>query len=216
MITTNQYFGRLLTVKKLYPIGKYSRWVCNCSCGSTKIVAQSSLLSGRTISCGCYKKEAMRTNSLMLQQSHGHSTGRVTSTTYNCWAAMIQRCVNPKHKAFKDYGGRGITFDPQWHQFETFLIDMGEQPRGLQLDRIDNNKGYIKSNCQWTTPKNNSRNRRNNRYVTINGETKLLLDWAIESGINLGTLRNRLKRGWHESALLLPPYSKAKKTKELQ
>ena len=74
------------------------------------------------------------------------------SSVYHRWDAMIQRCTNPKHKAFKNYGGRGIKICDRWlESFEAFLADMGEPPDGLMLDRIDNDGNYEPGNCRWTT-----------------------------------------------------------------
>ncbi len=73
---------------------------------------------------------------------------------------MKQRCTNPNHRAYKDYGGRGITVCEQWLQFHYFLRDMGERPEGTTLDRIDNDKGYYKENCRWATGYEQGWNRR--------------------------------------------------------
>jgi len=40
------------------------------------------------------------------------------------------RCLNPNHKNFIHYGGRGITICLKWESFEQFVIDMGEAPNG--------------------------------------------------------------------------------------
>ena len=73
---------------------------------------------------------------------HGHSTGGKTSPEYEAWSAMRKRCFNPKHKAYKNYGGRGITIDPRWDDFVNFFTDMGPRPEGMTLERIDNGLGY--------------------------------------------------------------------------
>lgn len=75
--------------------------------------------------------------------------GMCGSRTYRCWRAMKDRCKNKSHRFFKNYGGRGISVDKEWMQFENFYRDMGECPEGYSLDRIDVNGGYCKSNCRW-------------------------------------------------------------------
>jgi len=73
---------------------------------------------------------------------------------------MLDRCSNPKNSRWKDYGGRGIAVCARWQHFENFVKDMGKRPDGLTLDRIDNDLGYFKANCRWTTLTEQSRNRR--------------------------------------------------------
>lgn len=99
---------------------------------------------------------------------------------YNVWTTMLHRCNDPKRKKYKDYGGRGISVCPEWNDPNVF-IDWAEQngyELGLQLDRIDNNGNYAPDNCRWVTPKENSRNRRNTVFLTVNGITKSVAEWC--------------------------------------
>lgn len=83
---------------------------------------------------------------------------------YNSWRCLVARCNNPNHAGYKDYGGRGITVDEDWDDFTSFLNDMGYKPtQKHQIDRIDNNGNYTKTNCRWSTAKDNNNNRRNNK-----------------------------------------------------
>lgn len=87
----------------------------------------------------------------------GYVDGKQTST-YRIWAGMKNRCLNPKNKDFKHYGGRGITVCDQWMTFSNFFADMGERPGKLTLDRIDGAKGYEPDNCRWATMKQQRQN----------------------------------------------------------
>ena len=91
---------------------------------------------------------------------HGHNERGKRSSTYNAWINMRRRCQDTSNPRYRDYGGRGITVDSNWASFTAFLEDMGEKPEGLTLERIDNNKGYCKDNCRWTTYKENNNNKR--------------------------------------------------------
>lgn len=97
---------------------------------------------------------------------HGHRlSNRSRSSTYLTWAGMKQRCLNPKHKQYQDYGGRGIKICKRWMKFEQFLKDMGVRPDGLTLDRINVDGSYCKRNCRWAdkiTQANNKRKHFNN------------------------------------------------------
>lgn len=94
--------------------------------------------------------------------THGHSVGGVPSPTYISWVAMLQRCEDPGKSNYVYYGGRGIAVCQGWHDFSTFLADMGERPDGKELSRIDNDGNYEPGNVQWATKAENvaERNRR--------------------------------------------------------
>ncbi|MCK5451196.1 MAG: hypothetical protein KAI70_05480, partial [Candidatus Omnitrophica bacterium] len=143
---TGKKFGRLIVIKEKGRCndGKIS-WECLCVCGKIKNVCGGSLRQGLTLSCGC------------LRTKHGISK----TPTYKSWADMIQKCNNSNNPRYKDYGGRGIKVeDPRWFVFEMFFKDMGICPDGLTIDRINNEKGYCKKNCHWTTRSEQSINQR--------------------------------------------------------
>ena len=115
---------------------------------------------------------------------------------YGSWYAMKQRCDNPNHKQFKDYGGRGITYEPCWKTFEGFKADMHEGYRkGLTIERINTNGNYSKENCRWTTRKEQNNNKRKHIMVEHEGKKITLAQYAELSGLNFGVLRSRYYRG---------------------
>lgn len=125
---------------------------------------------------------------------HGHCANQ--STAYRAWRGMKTRCLHPHGKALRTYAAKGITVCDSWLVFGNFLADMGEPGIGMQIDRIDNNKGYFKDNCRWVTRAENQRNKGNNRLVAFDGRVQCAKDWAVELGIHYATLCHRLRAGW--------------------
>lgn len=130
---------------------------------------------------------------------------------YKAWQAMINRCTQPSHPAYPNYGGRGIAVCKDWHSgwmcggLARFIDHIGPMPGdGYTIDRIDNDRGYEPGNVRWATRKEQSRNRRANRLLTFNGRTQCLTAWADEAGIKENTLRSRLRKKWPHSELLSP------------
>lgn len=110
---------------------------------------------------------------------------------YRIWTSILYRCHNPKNKQYKNYGGRGIYLCDEWKDFNKFCEDLGRCPvEGYHLDRIDNNKGYSKENCRWTSAKINHRNKRNNTYYETH-VGKICQSELIE---NIGYTRKQFKR----------------------
>jgi hypothetical protein len=122
----------------------------------------------------------------------------------NIWYSMIHRTTNPSNTNYFRYGGRGITVCDEWHSFETFYEDMKDSYLvGLSIDRIDNEKGYSKENCRWATKKEQANNRRSSALYTIDGCTKTLAQWCMESNSKPSTIRQRIYAyGWSIKAAL--------------
>jgi hypothetical protein len=205
---TGQQFGRLTVLSEAPRQNKQRYWLCRCQCGNEITTRHKTLQNGCTRSCGCLRKEVTVNRFL----THGHTAGRYRggqqSRTYSLWCAMLRRCRNLQDTHYAYYGGRGITVCERWLVFENFLADMGEAPEGLQLDRIDNGRGYEPENCQWADRIAQSNNKRNNRLLTHNGITDTLANWARRLGMNSRSLCNRLHLGWSVERALTEPVNR--------
>lgn len=131
---------------------------------------------------------------------HGHARGFTTggsSAEYQIWASMIRRCHRESAANYYLYGGRGISVCERWREdFAAFLEDVGLRPGpDFSLDRIDPDGHYEPSNVRWATAREQARNKRNNRRITINGITHALIEWAELAGIHVEALASRLNRG---------------------
>lgn len=126
---------------------------------------------------------------------------------YYIWMAMKRRCRNPDSQQYKNYGGRGIDVCSNWLSFEGFYKDMGDRPTAKHsLGRIDNDKGYNKSNCRWETKEQQDNNKRQNVYWEYNGVRLSIAQWAKLIGLKTDTLWKRVNSaGWSiEKALTTP------------
>lgn len=195
-------FGKLKVIADaptLVHKGKHrGRSLCLCECGKESIRINSDLIGEHTRSCGCLVVGAA--------VKHGHSVGSRPSRTYESWGNLIQRCTNPKHPRYHDYGGRGITVCEKWiDSFDAFLKDMGDCPPELTIERIDNNRGYEPGNCKWATRAEQHQNRRDNKILTVRGITLPFTTLCKHFGVPFPRTRSRLLRGWNlEEAFFTP------------
>ena len=164
------------------------KWVRN-RCGQNACVNPEHLfLGGRTDSHG------------------GRHWNKTFPREYHSWSGAIARCEDPKSNRFYAYGARGIKMCDHWrHSFANFYADMGPCPSGLTLDRKDTNGNYEPGNCRWVTQTEQMRNKRNNRLLTLDGQTQTMQAWSEQLNINQSTLWQRLSRGWSTKKALLKP-----------
>ena len=181
-------FGNLVFIKefnevKYYNLKPRSVWLalCICDCGNEKITRMATLIDKDCTSCGCLYKKVNSESGTKL---------------YWRWNAMKGRCLRNKGYLLK-----GISVCEEWNNdffaFKEWSIINGYSEE-LDLDRIDNSKGYSPDNCRYATKKQNSNNRDITVFVEYNSE-KVLLTSLLES---LGLrdkyvlIRARIRRGW--------------------
>lgn len=208
---TGKRFGRLIAISyDIRPSGPSGQpktfWMCKCDCGNIKEIMASQLMTGKTISCGCYHKEVTK----MIKTKHGCHGMRI----YNIWGKMLARVQNPKNNEYHNYGARGITVCERWLNFQNFKEDMYEKylkhvqdhgKKNTTIERIDNNKGYEPSNCKWVTLAEQGLNKRNNKRYLINGEPLTVREISVKYNISINTLIMRIKKGCPIEKLATPP-----------
>lgn len=202
-----QKFGRLKVQARVKDEKKpLYLWQCLCDCGTTKMVPTGKLKAGRTNSCGCLRREVAATRFA----SHLQSRTRF----YKIWKGMESRCRVLGNYMTKNYGDRGIKVCERWHDFAFFQADMkasydahvvkfGEQD--TTIEREDNDKGYEPDNVRWATRAEQTRNQRTNKFITYEGQTYTIAEWARRLRMEVNTLARRLKSGWSiEKAFTYP------------
>src|SRR5882672_2223722 len=138
-------FGRLVVIERTNntPAGA-ARWLCRCDCGAIHIAIGTSLRKRGTGSCGCFSREM---HSRLMTKYPGKHKRTPKHPLLRIWQGIINRCNSSTHHSYKNYGGRGISLYPQWHDFSQFAEDItaliGSRPNDdFSLDRIDNDGNY--------------------------------------------------------------------------
>lgn len=168
------------------------RWWCRCACGSERSYGGGNLRGGGSTNCGCQRRRTV---------THGMSNSR----EHLSWMHAKRRCFNSRSPQYRHYGGRGITMCDRWaNDFSGFYQDMGACPPGHSLDRIDVNGNYGPSNCRWADQEIQSNNQRRCVYITNNGETLTLAQWARRIGVHYQTIASRYRSNYPVHLLLSP------------
>lgn len=184
-------FGRWVTTGNYIQSTDYHHkrfYECICDCGSKKHIVVSLLVRGCSRSCGCYSRE-VATGTKWIHGHHG-------SKTYRAWQGMKNRCRNRNVESFPRYGGRGITFDVRWENFENFYEDMGLCPDGMSIGRINNDSNYTKNNCRWENIYQQSNNKSNSKWLEIDGKRMTVAQWSRELNASIGAIYGRMYSGW--------------------
>lgn len=194
--------------------GKVLRgYLCHCECGNEKVISHSSLISGRTNSCGClmteFNKGKKGNDYWKYRNGKRKSTikgDRTKERLHRIWKNMKQRCTNPNFPDYKKYGARGITICDEWlHNFQAFYnwaIENGYADE-LTIDRINNDGNYEPSNCQWITNKEQQYNKRTNTFLSYKGITKTEKQWAEILGIKCANIGYRVRKGLNDEDCIL-------------
>lgn len=196
--TPGDIYGRLTILRQAERSetqgDNHRRVIAQCECGEVRNIMFSLLITGKTVSCGCYRRT--------MNITHGLTGTR----TYAIYRDMLTRCNNPNYREYHLYGGRGIKVCVRWTEsFENFLADMGQPPdERMTLERERVNEGYGPGNCKWATQLEQANNKRNNVFIELNGRRMTIPQWSRETGIKSGTLHFRRRKGWPPERILIP------------
>lgn len=192
MDLTGQRFGRLTVIGRDDKVTRKTYWICQCDCGTIKSVRADILKAGKTISCGCKKKEQDKIN-LTAHHSHLQSS----TTLYKRWQYIKNRCYNEHDPRYSNYGGRGIKMCDEWKDDFASFFEWANQSgysEGLTIDRIDVNGNYEPNNCRWADNKTQCNNRTTNINITIGNATKTLTEWCEIFEVDYNKINARYKR----------------------
>jgi hypothetical protein len=189
---TGHKYGKLTVTSFSHMENGRAVWNCVCDCGKQAIVRGNALQRKNTRSCGCLFSTL---------------NGKSKRSEYTIWRLMKYRCLDKGCDQYHNYGGRGITICKQWiDSYECFLSDMGPRPsRQYTLDRIDNNGKYEPGNCRWATRKEQANNTSTNKWITFNGKTATVTQWADSIGLKASILHKRLSNKWPIDVAILTP-----------
>lgn len=202
---TGQKFNRLLVFGLLGMTDsakgcRETHWLCHCDCGKWWVTTTTRLKNGQSQSCGCWNRDKTP-----FSKTHGKSQTLV----HRIWSGIRTRTTNPNHHAYPRYGGKNLTLCMGMQTFEGFYAIVGDPPEGKNsIDRWPNNQGGYwcgectecsknkwPKNVRWADPKDQGANMEKNIWLTHNGETLILSEWARRLEIPHQTISARLKRG---------------------
>lgn len=191
MDLTGQAFHNLTVLRKHPIAGHNSKWECLCTlCGSTTLVTRPNLRSGNTKDCGCRRSEKIR----QAHSTHGDSRAKGTQghEVYKKWMQMHARCRD----ATKPYFRKGIKVCPEWEDYRAFKswALSGGFAAHLELDRIDNAKGYSPSNCRWVTHAENCQNKDHPLSKPVKNDQGQVFPSAQAASRSLGKERGAVAR----------------------
>jgi hypothetical protein len=201
----------------IYPCGEKA-WLCQCQCLAIREIPVFKLTyQGRAPrSCGCLLDKRSR-------QPEAHDPDNPTRhiPEWRVWMGIKDRCFSPRHPYYQDYQGRGITMCERWRRsFVAFITDMQRRPGPkYTIDRIDNDGSYScgacadchahgwTANCRWATRIENAHNKRSNHWITANGETLILTDWARRLGATPARITSRIREWGDKVRAVTEPLS---------
>lgn len=200
-------YGRL-TILERAGVSKQHQilYRCKCACGEELTAQGDNIRNGVTASCGCYRRE--------VTGNRARTHGKRNIPEYEVWAGIKDRCLNPRARAYRWYGGRGIKLCKRWREsFTNFYNDMGARPSKYHtIERCDNTKGYNPKNCKWLHRRFQARNKSTTIFVKWKGATRKFCDVCRELKISQQLVYDRIYiLGWKVTRAFLEPKQSRRK-----
>ena len=181
---TSKTYGKWTVLNETDKVNGQRMWSCKCTCGKVCTINHGNLTQRRSKSClNCRKTHF----------NHGLADKHIL---YSTWKSMNSRCNNPNVKHYYRYGGRGIKVCEKWKNFKVFIDDMfPTYQAGKTLDRVDNDKGYSKENCKWSTISEQNNNQAKCLKLEYNGNIYTEAELARYTGVSRTTIQTRRRKG---------------------
>ncbi len=152
---------RMLTITTRadnHPISGRVMWNYTCDCGNTGKTTSDAIVSGKTVSCGCYSNSRLGKET----RKYPNNEREVFKKEWQGWIGMKRRCSDESSSDYQDYMARGITVCDEWeNDFLSFLSHIKPSPkdgRRWSVGRMDNNLGYQPGNVEWQLDKKQAQN----------------------------------------------------------
>lgn len=189
---TDKQFGNYKVIEECRSKSGHRAWKCKCLlCGNIRVVETAWLTSGNSKSCGCQSYKG-KNNSIYR---HGLTNHKL----YKMWGDIKTRCYNQKSRAYKYYGGKGITMCDEWKndfvKFYEWALDNGYE-EGLSIERRDNSKNYCPDNCTFITFADQQRHKTNSLMIEYQNETHCLAVWCHRFNLDYDRTRKRILNNW--------------------
>jgi hypothetical protein len=206
-----QKFGRLTVVGAAAPKGPGRWWDCSCECGKHTVRSTGKLRENqnRNQSCGCANAESIRIASAAAWKVTTKFNHPLKQRLKWMIGNMVKRCHRPGSRRWERYGGRGIRVCDAWRFNRTAFFEWAIAngfKEGLSIERINHDGDYCPENCRFASPKEQANNTSRNRFLTWNGVTLTVAQWAERMGVHNQALQHRVDRGWDLERIFEQPF----------
>ena len=179
---------------------RFRYWFCKCECGKELWIVSGSIISGHTVSCGCFgqKNVSRYANETLYPKRHGLSNKHALPI-YSKWIVLLQKCYSPNHSSYKSFGAKGYTVCEEWKNnfksFHDWYIEKSSDS-SLSISIKQNEKIFSPKNCCLKPLKQCQNEIREvahlDKYgIEYMGEKHLLSTWAEKYGISKRALKRR-------------------------